>query len=241
MPYIRRTTYAGKTIRIDKYYSSRYGKQVTKGERQEVTDEKQEERNRQNAIRRLNALLNCNFVDGDFHCTFTYQIKNRPGSVEEAKKNYSMLMRALGKAYRKEGKEFKYIAVTEYQSKSIHHHIVLPRIDVTVLQKCWPFPERGKVLISPLNTDGEYYKLAEYLIKETDKTFKAGGMYGKRWNASKGLKQPVVVREIIEAKHFTNEPKPLKGYYIKKDVDFELNSCDDYGIPKQSYIMVKIE
>lgn len=242
MPYIKRTTYAGKTIRIDKYYSSRYGKQCTRSKRSEVTDEAQQERNRQNAIRRLNAILNCNFSDGDYHVTFTYQRQNRPESKEEAKKNYSALMRALKKAYTKAGVEFKYIAVTEYESKSIHHHIVLPKIDITVLQKCWNFSSRGKLYISPLNTDGEYLKLAEYLVKETDKTSKnSDGLYKKRWNASKGLKQPVIVREIIEAKSFRNDPKPLKGYSIRKYVDFEINSYDDLGLPKQSYIMVKIE
>lgn len=242
MPYIKRTTYAGKTIRVDKYYSSRYGKKIARGPRQEVTDEAQQERNRQNAIRRLNAVLNCNFKDGDLHVTFAYMRENRPQSIEEAKKNYRALMRALAKAYAKAGVEFKYIAVTEYENKSIHHHIVLPKIDVSVLQKCWPFYQRGKVLISPLNTDGEYYKLAEYLVKETDKTAKKkGSMFKKRWNPSKGLKQPVIVREIIEARRFRTEPKLKKGYYLKKDVDFDLNSFDDMGLPRQSYIMVRME
>lgn len=239
MPYIKRTTYAGKTIRVDKYYSSRYGKQIQRGPRAESTDEAQQERNRQNAIRRLNALLNCNFEDGDFHVVFTYRQDDRPKSADEAKKAYGELMKKLKKAYTKAGFEFKYIAVTEYESKSIHHHLILKKVDTGVILKCW---KRGKAHITILDTDGEYYKLAEYLVKETDRTAKKkGGLFKKRWNASKGLKQPIIVREIIEAKNFKKDPKIKKGYYLSKNIDFEINSYDDYGMPKQSYIMIRRE
>lgn len=243
MPYIKRTIEAGKTVRVDRYYSARYGKKcVGRSERKEATTQEQQERNRQNAVIRLASLLNANFKDGDLHVVFTYQRCNRPQRIDEAKKNYSHLMSTLSKAYKKAGVDFKYIAVTEYENASIHHHIVLPKIDTSLLQKCWKFEDRGQVRISPLNTDGEYHKLAAYLIKETDKTAKKkGAMYRKRWNSSKGLVQPVVTKEIVDASSFKKTPKIKKGFYLKKTEDIELNSFDDFGLPKQSYIMVRIE
>lgn len=242
MPYIKQTIYAGKTVEVHKYYSSRYGKRTSPNRRPhtEPTPEDVAEVNRQQAIKKLRGLLNANFCGGDLHTVFTYRKENRPKDEEEAKKILKKLMRELKKQYAKAGVPFKYISVTEYENKAIHHHLVLKKIDVDRLQRVWGI--MGRVRITPLDDTGQYGKLAEYLIKETDKTAKKGGLYKKRWNASQNLIKPVIVREVIQAKKWRTEPKIPKGFYLWKDDTTELNSIDRYTqLPKQDYIMVRLE
>lgn len=240
MPYIKQTIYAGKTVEVHKYYSSRYGKRTSPNRRPHTdpTPEDVAEVNRQHAVRKIRGLVNANFCGGDLHVVFSYRRDNRP-EKEEAKRNLKKLMRDLKKTYAKEGIVFKYICVTEYENTAIHHHIVLKKIDVNLLRKAWP---HGKVLITVLDDSGQYGKLAAYLIKETDKTAKKGGLYKKRWNASQNLDKPVIVREIIQAKKWRTEPKIPKGFYLWKDDTMELNSVDCYTqLPKQDYILVRLE
>lgn len=242
MPYVKQTVYAGKTIEVHKYYSSRYGRQTSPNRRPhtEPTPDDVAEVNRQHAISKLRGLLNANFEFGDIHSVFTYRREERPEDAEEAKKRYRKLMRDLKKAYAAHEIELKYIAVTEYENTAIHHHIVLKNIDIAVLRSCWAY---GKVLISVLDDTGQYGKLAEYLIKETDKTSKKkGGLYKKRWNASQNLTKPVIKREIVSAKSWKQEPKPVKGYRLWKDAGTQFNRIDIYtGSPRQDYIMVRLE
>ncbi|MBQ6873869.1 MAG: hypothetical protein IJO24_06205 [Clostridia bacterium] len=240
MPYIKQTIRAGKTIEVHKHYSARYGK-GTQGRKkhQNKTSEKAAEVNRQQAIKKLRGLLNANFVDGDIHAVFTYAKDKRPSDSAEAKKEYSKLLRELKKAFAKANKEFKYVSATEYKNKAIHHHFVLPNIDVNLLRKAW---KNGKVLITVLDTDGQYGNLAEYFVKETEKTAKErDGLYKKRWNASQNLTKPIIITEIINARAFRAEPKAIKGYRLWKEKGCNFNSVDEYGLLRQSYIMVRLE
>ncbi len=242
MPYIKKTVYAGKTIEVHKYYSSRYGNKTNPNRQPHIntTPDDMAEVNRQQASAKLRGLLNANFEFGDIHAVFTYRKEDRPSDIEEAKKRYSKLMRELKKAYKKAGIEHKYIAVTEYANAAVHHHIVLKNIDVSCIRSCWQW---GKVMITVLDESGQYGKLAEYLIKETDKTSKQpDAMYRKRWNASQNLTKPIVKREIINAKGWRDEPKPIKGYRLWKDQNTAYNTVDQYrGSPRQDYIMVRLE
>ncbi len=240
MPYVKQTIYAGKTVEVHKYFSSRYGVRTSPNRQphQQPTPEEVAEVNKQQAIKKLRGLLNANFQGGDIHAVFTYKRENRPASAEEAKKILKKLMRELKKQYKQAEIEFKYICVTEYENAAIHHHIVLKKIDVDMLRKSWAM---GKVMITVLDDTGQYGKLAEYLIKETDKTAQKGGLYRKRWNASQNLIKPVIVREVIEAKKWRNEPKIPKGYYLWKDDKKDINSVDSYSqLPKQDYILVRL-
>lgn len=241
MPYIKKTVYAGKTVEIHKYYSSRYQmpSKPNRSPNANATSDDVAEVNRRHAVAKLRGLLNANFEFGDIHAVFTYRKDERPKDVQEAKKRYSKLMREMKKAYKKAETEFKYIAVTEYESAAVHHHVVLKNIDVTVLRSCWQW---GKVLISVLDDSGQYGALAEYLVKETDKTMKkSDAMYRKRWNASQNLTKPRIKKEIIKAKSWRDEPKVPKGYYLFKSKD-EINTVDKYtGSPRQDYILVRLE
>lgn len=165
------------------------------------------------ALRKLAALINANFYPGDYHLTLTYG--GTPPTRKEAERELHNFIRRMKREYKKLGKEFYWIAVTEYEHTRIHHHLVISYIDFETIQKQWT---HGKIWTSSLDRSRNYTKLAEYLIKETQRTFRRPeNATKKRWSGSRNLKRPVVKRELVDAKQLHEDPKPLKGYDIDRD------------------------
>ncbi len=235
LPYIKRTVQAGNVIYIKKYYSSRYGgvNRFKKSTSVNPTSTKMKEINERNAVEKLTWLINSNFEQGDYHLTLTYA--GECPTVDEAKENLRKLNRKLRAEYKKAGKNFKYVEVTEYESTRIHHHIVLKAIDSKVLTKAWRF---GSIHIRPLYSSGDFSSLAAYLVKETKRTFQNEDVKRKRWNASKNLEKPKIKKEIVDADSWTESPTALKGYYIVEDSIYSDITIEGY--PFQTYKMIKI-
>ena len=62
MPYIERTTSAGKTIEVERYFTSRYKKQgIKRGDKVKPTKEEQNKVNTRQAERKLRILMNANY------------------------------------------------------------------------------------------------------------------------------------------------------------------------------------
>ena len=57
----------------------------------------------------------------DYHLVLTYKKNNRP-TPEQAKKYLKNFIQNMRNAYRRLDEELKYILVTEYENKAIHHH-----------------------------------------------------------------------------------------------------------------------
>lgn len=255
--YIKKTWKAGRTVEVKKTYSARYGKKIGRSNNIKPTCEAQEEVNRRNAVAELRRLLNENFNPGDWHAVFTYPM-DRPPTVPEAEQIRDKFLRWLRTLYREKGAELKYVEATEYKHKRIHHHIVLP--DLTggmkpvkalwkkLLAEAFYTPEereRGEPLHlrfpwSPLDDSGQYGELAEYLIKETEKTRKdPNTLCRRRYRASRNLVHPKPTVEIIDAKQWKKEAKERKGYYIDKNASY--NGVSELtGIPVQETIYVMI-
>lgn len=215
-------------------------------ERQPIQKSPEEIRdaNMKQAAKRLARLINANFRPGDLHVTLTYRKENRP-DPPEAQKNLEKFREALRNKYRKAGKELRWIAVTEYKNKAIHHHMIINNINDGVLttadyiRKLWK--GRGSPKFVQLYEDAEYTQLADYLIKETEKTFREPDSPVKqRYSCSRNLVKPKVTRKDKQIKgDWEQDPKPRKGYYIVKDSLY--NGVDKLGYPYQSYIMVKLD
>lgn len=235
MPYLKRVVHAGNMIFVKKYFSSRYGKKnfSAKASKSAVSSQKMQETNARNAIDRLTWLINANFKDGDLHMVLTY--RNEKPSPEQAAENLRRYLRKLRAEYKRAGEELKYIWVTEYQNKRIHHHVLINKFDPEIITKLW---EHGSNHFTPLYSNGDYTQLATYFVKETEKTYKNDIIGGKRWNSSRNLVKPKIEKEIVEADSWTNYPKALKGYYIPKDSIEQ--DVDDCGYPYQKYTMIKI-
>lgn len=199
--------------------------------------------NMKQAAKRLARLINANFRPGDVHVTLTYRKENRP-DPQEAQKNLEDFRKAMRKKYRKAGKELRWIAVTEYKSKAIHHHMIINNINDGVfttmdyIRELWK--GRGSPKFVQLYDDAEYTQLADYLIKETEKTFRdPDSPVKQRYSCSRNLVQPKVTRKDKQIKgDWEQDPKPRKGYYIVKDSLY--NGVDKLGYMYQRYVMVKL-
>lgn len=234
---------AGATIDIVKCYTSRVRKGDGVGWKKKTPEEIQEA-NRRQAEKKLNRLINANFRPGDLHVILTYTKENRPDQ-KEAQKRLKWFLDTMRKRYRKIGKEFRYIAATEYKSKSIHHHVILNSVNdgketsADYIRKTWK--GQGHPKFVQLYDDAEYEQLSNYIIKETDRTFRdLDSPVKQRYSRSRNLVQPKVSkRDVKSKKGWEKDPQPWKGYYIKKDSLY--NGEDKLGYEYQSYTMVKLD
>lgn len=238
MEIFRETIVAGKTIIRGLRPSTRiHNKRESKRQpKMNPTSEAVKKINLRNAERKLTALLNNNFKDGDYHLTLTY--KGDAPSPAEAKKDVTKFIRNIRNKMKRSEQIFKYIQVTEYHNHRIHHHIVCSAIDPDIITSYW---SKGGVNIKPLDTNGNYCKLAEYLIKETEKTFRLPESATKRrWSGSRNLVMPEVKREIVSAKELDKELKAVKGYQIDQD-SIRRYEHKILGIDCLEYIMISLE
>lgn len=255
--YIRKTWKAGKTVEVKKTFSARYGKPGSRGAVIRPTSEAQETVNRRNAIGELRRTLNANFSPGDWHAMLTYPQKVPP-TPEQAKRDINLFLRKLRAHYRGQGQELKYVQATEYKRKRIHHHIVLPKLSSglkpikeiwkNLLAETYYTPEEREIgeplymrfRVSILDDSGQYGKLAEYFIKETDKSRNdPDAICKRRYRQSRNLIHPKPVVEIIDAKRWREEAAQQKGYYIDKKASVNFVS-EDTGLPVQEAIYVAI-
>lgn len=235
MPYVQEETKAGRTIEIKKYYTNRY---YSKGEkrrkRTKPTKEQMKKVNYRNRVRKLTLLLNENFGPGDAHIQLTY--KKEPEDKKEIKKIIRDFLGKMRKEYKKVGKEFKYVHVFEISKRGAkHHHLVINSIDMEVLRKCWP---HGFIYSSVMEENGQYSRLAEYLMKFSGKHI--GEWTGQAYSHSRNLVIPVTKKKIISGRDmFREKAVPKKGYYIDKDTVRSGETI--YGYKFFSYIMIELE
>lgn len=238
--YFKTTVKAGATIEVTKSYTKRIGVKV-KGDREKPTAEEMKKVNQMNAERTLRLKINANFGVDDPFITLTYRKDERP-TPEQAKKNIKKVIDSLRKEFKKLGADLKYINVTEYKNKAIHHHLLINHIegeDVSkMVRRLWKF---GRPDFKYLDDTGQYKDLAAYLIKETSKTYKENdGGHKQRYSCSRNLIMPTPKTEIIKkAQRWAADPKPIKGYYIDKDTVY--NGIDPFtGREYQKYTMVRL-
>ncbi len=235
MPYVKRTIKAGVTIEIKKYFTTKYkAKGMKRGKRIGITTEEQEKINQRHAEDKLRWIMNENFVDGDYHVVFDYASENKPDGKEEMRKDISDCLKRLRKEYKKLGIELKYIHVMEIGQKGArHHHLVINEIPIKILRKCWA---KGRIHVTPLNTNGQYKKLANYFIKYSSTTKE---LQRKRYYSSKNLIIPEPDIEIVASNKYLEEPKSIKGYYVEKESVY--SDTDQYtGYKYLTYTLIKI-
>lgn len=207
---IRETCIAGAVI--DRCIKASFSHGGARRPKTKPTSEAVRKNNDRLAAKQLTRVINANFYPGDLHTTLTYA---EVVSVEEAQHQLDLWLRRMRREFRKAGKDFRYIAVTEYEHHRIHHHVVMSYIDLPVITTQWSI---GRVRCTALDRSRSYRALAEYLIKETQKTFRdPDNSTKRRWKASRNLKRPVVKREWVSVRELWRDPKPLKGYQIDQD------------------------
>ncbi len=238
MATIERKTKAGRTITVQQY--KKPGKHKGKRERKTGgTSKAQKEGNIRRAIMNLTWLMNENFSDGDLLVTLDYKKENRPGDSAQMNKDFRNFYDRLKRALERAGEPPpRYIRVLEVGEKGArHHHMLLPRMSIEILRKCWKF---GGIHVDPLYTDGNYRAIAEYFVKYTRKTMETEQREMKKlWYPSQGLKkvEPGKTKEIKSRK--VGDIKIPKGYYLDQDsVRAGVSAYD--GCETFSYILVKL-
>lgn len=244
MPYYEEVCRAGKTIEYCKYHSYRYPcKGEKRGKKIKITCITQEKINQRQAEKKLRRLMNHNFCDDDYLIKLDYKLQLRPKSSIEMQRDMTIFLKKIRKIYKKSGMILKYIYVKEIGPRGASHvHMMISncgdRNIAAILKECW---DKGGIHIDPLNTDGQYAKIASYFIKYADKTVKTEGkLVGKRYYPSKNLERPKVIKRIIRRVNtFYEKIKKKKGYYLEEDSVLSGQTRDGYDY--FSYTLHEIE
>ena len=192
--------------------------------------------NRRNSERELMLKIHHNFGPGDLHVVLTYG--GEEPTKEQAKKEVNNFLKRLRRYFKRKDMTLKWIMVTEYQNKRIHHHLILSRMDTYDLDQLWT---AGKARPTHLDGSGDYRKLAAYLIKETDKTFREPDAFTKqRYSCSRTVvSPPKKVDDRISPAQLERDPEPIDGYYIDPDSIYR-GTNPVTGIPYLEYIMISL-
>lgn len=233
----RETTYAGKTkivsLRTTTRLKSRKGEK--RSPKVNPTPEAVAKNNLRYAIKELTAKLNHNFEGGDYHLVLTYRFA--PDQAE-AKRRLNNFLRNVRLACSKKKIMFKRIAVTEYEGKRIHHHVVCTGIDPELIRRYWPY---GWVNFKYLDPSGNYAKLAEYLVKETEKTFRKDDcLFKRRYSASRNIVTPETRIEEVSERVLERDIEAAKGYYIDQDSVKRYDHAI-LGVECVEYIEIKLD
>lgn len=227
-------------IEVENIFSGRYGKRTPPSERRAPTPEEQERINERQSARKLRRKIHANFDPNDLFETLTYGRDRRPdpkGAAHELK----LFLNRLRRDWKREGTDLRYIVVTEYKSKSIHHHLIVNDLpDGTGAKKiAQSWSRNGHANTKYLYEDGQYERLAEYLIKETSRTFRDPDNPSKlRYSCSRNLVTPVAKTRILKRDDWPEEPRVPKGYYLEKDS--LVNGVNKMGYRFQFYRLIKI-
>ena len=206
---MQKIIYSGNYAEIEQYTVSSNMRRKHRGEKENISREAQIQLNNKNSKKKLTRLINTNFTKQDLFLTLTYK-----EDITEllAKKELAKFIRKVNTYRKKLGLTLlKYISVTEtgekgHRVKRVHHHLVCSGMSIDELEKLWG---NGRTQSSRLEPDENGFEgLANYLLKE-DK-----GKHVKKWNQSKNLIKPRVVKKLLKRLNIYNQPKPLKGYKV---------------------------
>ena len=242
MKVYRKITYdMDVIIQIEKSMPGRYGAPGEKREKKKKpTPEDVRRQNERNRWRKIQRLILMNFREGDWHLILKYRPGERPETWEEAKAQLRKFLNRMREAYKKAGIPFRWIAVTERGKRGqvLHHHLVIEDIrrdgidTVRLVKKLWSC---GSGFFSALYEDGEYEKLAGYIVKAETK--EEGGWC--TYSRSRNLKAPVKKVEDVPHKRWRDPPVAPKGWYVVKDSVYN-GTNPVTGHPYQHYTIKKL-
>ena len=149
MPYIERKTYTKDqgVIRWEKYYCYLFRPEGIPLQELRAKKEKEspDDLKRRNARRRESNIamrIANNFKEGDAYLTMTYDAEHLPQGEERkerVEKDLRNLLGRIGRRYKKEGQEFRYVTTPENVAPGKkgrpHIHILLPALQVATTDR----------------------------------------------------------------------------------------------------------
>ena len=190
--------------------------------------------NNKKRAEKLQMLILVNFDKG-FHVTLDYPVGSRPETYDEAEKNLKNCLYKVSRRLKKQGKQFKYISITERgkRAAALHHHVIIEGLDevLSELMKSWGYHMK----ISPMYEDGAYKDLAEYILKHETKE----ECIGVKYHRSRNLKEPDV-RVSVCPGPIKDDPEIPEGYHLVQD-SFVNGYNELLDIRYQSYLCKRDE
>lgn len=232
MHYKKTVVQAGRTMLVQVKAVTASGRNPGRAKKQNPTPQAVARYNEKMAERSLRLLLNTNFTSNDFHLTLTY--KGEAPTQEGAKRELENFLKRARRFCKKKGSELRYVYVTEWTHTRIHHHIVMGGLTAKEAQQLWHL---GHCHFTFLDGCGDYKGLADYLIKETKQSLRAG-LLRKRWVPSRNLKKPKVKETIVKRwKRLEDVPKEYKHYALM-DWDVSANPVTGYISQQAFYLRI---
>ncbi len=148
--------------------------------------------NERSSVLNCGRKINCNFGAGDVFLTLKYDDAHYPKdlSFEQAEADIKKFLRKLRKEYGKTGGKLKAVWATANWSvhrqapARLHQHIVLPSDALEEARRIWSeIGGTGTVWIRELDDEGDYTKLAAYLV-ENVRGLPAGK---QKWHCCRGM------------------------------------------------------
>lgn len=236
----KRLTYSFKdSIEVYEYLDGRYGAPGEKREKKKkATPEQIRKRNQWNKERKARHKLKVWFRENDYLALLTYRREERPQDMEEAKKDFSDMLKGIRREYKKRGYELRWLRNIEVGPRGAWHiHMVINREADTdlILKKAW---QKGRVTFKHLYEEGGFADLAGYITKTPDTANRYNeNLVETSYSSSRNLPTPEPEKKRLV--RWVKEPKEKKGYYIDKERYFEgRNPVTGYRY--RYYTMVKI-
>lgn len=226
---IRRKKYnfrKGDIIDVEEFHDGRYGAPGEKRQKRvKPTQEQIRIVNAQNKAKRCRQKMLAYFKTGDILATWTYEVENRPPTMQDALKDFQKAMRYVRREYKKRGYEVFWIRNIEKGTKGAWHiHLVINEIGdtVSIIQKAWTKGGTWSIEIKHSKYyDEDFTKLANYMTKDEHTTEKKiDGTRGKpriaeaNYNTSRNM--PLPEPKVDKLHRWKAEPKPKNGYYIAR-------------------------
>ena len=215
----KRITRSGAVLEQEVYDIAPNTKNLQKWEPKPInvrTHDEKEEYNRKKSLKRFVRIVNTNFSPKSFYVTLTYDNKQLPEDITDAKRDLDNYMRRLRYLF----PAMVAVAVTGRGKRSgrIHFHLIISGIDrETILQK-WTQgsvkraePLRQHNYYNGIDHGADYTGLAIYLFNHW--TEEQGG---KRWKQTKTIQQPGRDKPQKIKRRYSLKKPPItpKGYML---------------------------
>lgn len=232
--YVTRAYYASKYIFVNSYTPMKISLRQRVRKWRE-TPRAMEKYNNTRRSEKIQLLILNNFEKG-YHITLDYPKGGRPETYAEAENNLVKALHKISRRLKKQGKEFKYLAVTERgkRAAALHHHLIIEH-DPEVLHEIMSIWGQH-VHIAVMYEEGAYKKLSEYFVKIETKEEATKGR--SKYHRSRNLKEPAERVGLIQGK-LTDRPFIPKGYELVEQ-SFRAGHNEVIGVRWQKYLLRRI-
>lgn len=221
--YVIRTIISGNVVEKSKFWVS--GNTKVRAARTHTTSARKQDKNDQDAVKRLARWINCNYGYGDLLVSLEYDKQGMEligWDRTAAERQLELFLQRLKRAMKKAGLELRYVGVTSDMdgrtgaNARIHHHVVLPK-EAAAFLSLW---RMGSHYIRSLRKQDDYTAIAAYLLQQVRRIPNA-----KKYKCSRNLKKPLVYER--EAKRAGAMRNPA-GTVLMASSEYDIESGSHY-------------